>query len=993
MDLEEERRRRRNNRSSSSNNSSSNNNSSSSSSKRSIWIGEGKKKIGDYTRVYKTGDLCRYLSDGNLEYLGRIDHQVKIRGFRIELGEIEAVLNQHPLIRECIVIAREGEEQQGGGGARLVAYIVVTKKEDDDSLPSSVVSSEEGVSSGTTSTKRLREFVKEKLPEYMIPSAFVTLERLPLTPNGKVDRKALPAPDQRPEDLSSYVAPTTPIQQHLVEIWRQLLGLQQVGIHDNFFELGGHSLLATQLVSRIRAVEGVEIPLKVVFESPTIAAIADLVEREGEQQWTDDKIGRERDYSTSSSSVVVVDVLVVDRSHQKNENDVMNGVLPLSFAQKRLWFLDQFEPGSSTYNIPTSISLDGVKVHGDDCQALEESFVEVINRHEVLRTTFVSSQTTMMEGEPRLVIREWIPFVLSLIDLRGLLIDVVVGGGSGSEEDDSIVMGISDGGRVLFDLANEEVRRPFDLTNGPVIRASVVSLWWSNNNPDEEEDDGRQEYDVVLLLNMHHIASDGWSMRIFIKEMQIFYSYFSCCCSNNINNRTDKDEKDDSSRRLVVEDEVMSDLAIQYADFGYWQQQWLQGEVLSGEVKYWKEKLMSQDGELVPALQLPTDHPRPAIQTFDGGKSKRLELSSSVCRGLQELCQGGENNVTLFMALLAAFEILLYAYSGGQECFAIGSPIANRNRMEIEGLIGFFVNTLVLKSDVSSSTFKQQALLDGVRKTCLEAFQHQDMPFDKLVEELNPPRHLGQTPLFQVMFVLQQEHYQESVQSLAQQQSVQTSSEESAGDDNSRPAAAATPPTGGRGRSGAAGFCMENTTTKFDLTLFMSSSSVVVGGKEQLFVYGGLEYNSRLFHNNTIERMMENLETVLKSILTITSSTNIMTGEGQLQTITISDIGVLSQEERQQLLMEWNDTECEWWSEEEEEELGGGGVGWKKCTVHQLFEEQVKKTPDSIAVVFEDEQVTYRELNTRANQLAHYLAALGVGPERLVAICLEGPLK
>ncbi|MBH8575675.1 hypothetical protein I8752_22235, partial [Nostocaceae cyanobacterium CENA369] len=333
---------------------------------------EGKKNISDYTRVYKTGDLCRYLSDGNLEYLGRIDHQVKIRGFRIELGEIESVLNQHPLIRECIVIANREEgdnnnnqqQQQeasssGGGGARLVAYIVLITN--NTTTTSSNSSSENMIG---ISTKELREFVKGKLPEYMIPSAFVTLERLPLTPNGKVDRKALPAPDQRPEDLTSYVAPTTPIQHHLVEIWKQLLGLQKVGIHDNFFELGGHSLLATQLVSRIRTIEGVEIQLKYVFESPTIAVIADMVDKQQQQEIINNKNNdtiNNASSTSSSSSLIVVDVLVIDRSYTCSSGDddqqldfiiINNGIIPLSFAQKRLWFLDQFEPGSSTYNIP-----------------------------------------------------------------------------------------------------------------------------------------------------------------------------------------------------------------------------------------------------------------------------------------------------------------------------------------------------------------------------------------------------------------------------------------------------------------------------------------------------------------------------------------------------------------------------------------------------------------------------------------------------------------
>ena len=536
--------------------------------------------------------------------------------------------------------------------------------------------SEEGVS---TSTSALRQFLKEKLPEYMIPSAFVRLLRLPLTPNGKVDRKALPAPDQTRPELEGvdYVAPQTPIEHHLVEIWKELLGLERVGIHDNFFELGGHSLLATQLVSRLRAgEEGVEIPLRIVFESPTIAGIADFIEREQQQRL------RGQQALSTRSSKWVVGILGVDRSSEKS---VMMGVLPLSFAQKRLWFLDQFEPGSSAYNIPSAVGMEGIL----NVEALEESFVEIIKRHEVLRTIFVSSST--VEGEPRLLIRESVPFMVSLIDLQQLIVVVVVGGVGGgggvvkilSSEDSPAAetTTTSDGGAFTerVGLASEEARRPFDLSSGTLLRASVLQML-SNN----DEDESGQQNDRVLLFNMHHIVSDGWSIQILIKEMGIFYQYLS----------TTKTEQED--RWLVVEEDVISDLAIQYADFGYWQQQWLQGEVLSEQLKYWKEKLNHGD---IPSLQLPTDHSRPAIQTFDGGASGSLELSRSVCNQLQAVCQGGD--VTIFMTLLAAFQILLYPYSGGQEHFAIGSPIANRNRMEIEGLIGFFVNTLVLKSDVS----------------------------------------------------------------------------------------------------------------------------------------------------------------------------------------------------------------------------------------------------------------------------------------------------
>ena len=405
-------------------------------------------------KLYKTGDLVRRLSNGDIEYLGRTDAQVKIRGFRIELGEVESVLAQHPAVKETVVLAWEDVEnpkskpctepsrsiQNLKWEPRLVAYVVSPNEQ-------------------ACSTGELRSFLKQQLPEYMIPSAFVLLDALPLSPNGKVDRKALPAPDQsRPEPEESYVAPRTPVEEMLAEIWAEVLKLDKVGIDDNFFELGGHSLLATQLISRLHAAFKVEIPLRALFENPTVAGLAERVEE-----------GYRKD-----QRLAVRPMLPISR-----EKD-----LPLSFAQERLWFLDQYEPNSSVYNIPSALRLRGSLNIG----ALEQSLNEIIRRHESLRTTF-----SMMDGEAVQVIAPPVEQSLAVVDLR----DHPEGGREAEARR----------------LASEEARQVFDLAKGPLFRSKLVRLG---------------EQDHVLLLTMHHIVSDGWSMGVLHRELSVLYEAFSC---------------------------------------------------------------------------------------------------------------------------------------------------------------------------------------------------------------------------------------------------------------------------------------------------------------------------------------------------------------------------------------------------------------------------------------------------------------------------------
>jgi amino acid adenylation domain-containing protein len=522
--------------------------------------------------------------------------------------------------------------------------------------------------------------------------------------------------------------------------------------------------------------------------------------------------------------------------------------LCLSFAQQRLWFLDQYEPGSAVYNVSRAVRLKGCL----DIDALERGFNEIVRRHEALRTSFL-----MIEGEAVQVIAPSQSLSLAVLDLSD---------GLETEREDEARR-----------LAREEARRrSFDLSRGPLVRATVIRL---------------SADDHVLVLTMHHIVSDGWSMGVLYHELSVLYGAFT----HN-------------------QPSPLSELPIQYADYAVWQRQWLKGEVLESQLSYWKKQLEGIPG----VLHLPTDHPRPAVQSYRG-KRQSIELSKELTQGVKDLSR--KEGVTLFMTLLAAFQTLIYCYTG-QKDIVVGSPIANRNRAEIEGLIGFFVNTLVLRTNFSGDpTFKE--LLGQVRETALGAYAHQDLPFEKLVEELKPERSLSHSPLFQLMFVLQNA------------------------------------PAGHRELSGLelSPVRLENNTTKFDLSLSLSEQSNRIKGS--------LEYSTDLFDEATIIRMIGHLQTLLEGI--------VANPNGR-----VSELPVLTEAEKHQLLTEWNDTKRDYPQD--------------KC-IHELFEAQVEKSPNAVAVTFEEDRFTYRELNGRANQLARYLQKLGVGPETLVAICMERSLE
>ncbi|MEH2306734.1 amino acid adenylation domain-containing protein [Nostoc sp.] len=582
------------------------------------------------SRLYKTGDLAQYLPDGNIDFLGRIDDLVKIRGFRVELGEVEAVLSKHPQINQAVAKVH-------GESARekyLVAYFVPIVGE-------------------TITVEQLRTFLTEQLPDYMIPSAFVEMESFPLTPNGKVNRRALPEPTtSRPELGQTFVEPRTPAEEILAGIWRDVLGLEEVGIYDNFFDLGGHSLLATQVIALTRKAFGIELPLLSLFESPAIAPLAQKI---------------------ATAKAPDHQELALKSFPSQNEP------IPISLTQLELWFFDQFYPGNSIYNLPLVYRITGALNE----KALEESLREIIWRHETLRSTFQVKNGQVVYA----VINEPI-FDFSVIDLRHL---------PETEREAQAAQ-----------QAEQEIKHPFDLARGPLLRSKLWRL-------DE------QEYLFVAVT--HHIVADGWSFSVLTQELAKVYEAF---CEGKPS--------------------PLTELPIKYTDFAQWQRQWLQGEVLESQLQFWKKHL----GTSPPILKLPTDHPRPPARTFKSA-GQSVVLSKKLTDALKVLSQ--QEGVTLFMTLLAAFQTLLFSYTR-QEEIIVSSALANRTRVETEGLIGFFVNLLPFCTNLGGNpSFRE--LLGRVREVALGVYAHQEMPLIKLIEELQPVRDPSYTLINQVMFVFQ----------------------------------------------------------------------------------------------------------------------------------------------------------------------------------------------------------------------------------------------
>ncbi|HLP57610.1 MAG TPA: amino acid adenylation domain-containing protein, partial [Candidatus Deferrimicrobium sp.] len=765
-------------------------------------------------KLYKTGDLARWLPDGNIEFLGRIDQQVKVRGFRIELGEIESCLALYPAIKEAVVTAREHEN----GGAYLCAYVISQTPEHP-------------------TVSQLREFLAKRLPDYMIPAYFIQLIDIPLTPNGKIDKKALPEPDYTFIDTGvEYVPPFSSTEKKLALIWQSLLAIKRIGVMDDFFQLGGDSILVNRCIARIREEFHAELPLRKFFEHPFIKALAEEIEKQ------------ERRVSSIKSAERV-------------------GEIPLSFAQERLWFLQELDAGNAAYFVPRVIRMKGKL----EVSLIERTFTEIIRRHEILRTVFPTS-----DGQPVQRIQPPYAFKIAVLDWTRI------------EEMEQE--------RHVSHFLNAEGRRSFDFEKGPLLRVTILKL---------------KEEEHLFVLTEHHLVHDGWTQGVLLNEfIRIFTAY------------SQEREHD------------LPGLPIQYADYAIWQRNYLKGEVLAWHLNYWLEKLSG----LPPVFDLPADRPRPPFISGQGG----LEidhLPDSYASRLKEFSR--QNGSTLFMTMLAVFKILLYRYTGvGDLC--VGTGIANRRYKEMEGMLGMVINTLPLRTHVVGEiSFKQ--CLNRVKETCLEAYQHEDTPFGKIVEVMQPVRSLGYSPIFQVMFTFMD-----------------------------------TPAEGLR----LPGLELEllpghNRSAKFDINIVVvpppEHESSENGGNGEMLVEW--EYNTDIFDSPTVTRMISHYQRLLDAALE-KPGTN------------IAILSMLSDAEVKRVLYEFNDTETAYPREK---------------TIHRLFAEQAARTPDNIAVfghghasttrTKEEEKsgihFTYKELNGQSDRLAGLLTEKGVQADNIVAVMME----
>jgi amino acid adenylation domain-containing protein len=744
-------------------------------------------------RLFKTGDVARLLPDGNIEFLGRLDHQIKLRGHRIELGEIEATLGRHPQVQHAAVEVREDQD----GDQRLVGYLVLHKNGDPP-----------------TSVPDIRAFLQQHLPGYMVPSAWKFLEEFPLTPNRKINRQALPPPDTADPAVQDDQPPATALQCRLAEIWCATLAVSSIGIRDNFFELGGHSLLAMRAVLRIRDQLGLDVSIATFFENPTIAQLAAAL-----------------DDATALPPHIPLTPLPHDQPQ------------PLSFAQRRLWFVCECDSEPAIYNLPVRIDLHGQLITAH----LQQALGQLVERHAALRTNF-----QIVAGAPAQVVAPQRMLELSTTDLSAIP----------EPQRDA----------RLLSVIQDEARRPFDLRNDPLFRARLLTLSARHH---------------VLLLNMHHIVSDGWSIGILLDSMAVIYRGL---CQGNA--------------------APLPAMPIQYVDYARWQRQWLQGEVLAKLLDYWKQSL---DG--APAcLELPTDRPRPAQQSYRGACIE-VAFSSELCSRLDMLRR--RHGLTLYMSLLAGYALLLHRHSG-QNDLVIGSPASGRARIETEPLVGFLVNMLAVRIAVNPAETVSE-FLASVKRTAIEAYSHQDLPFETLVEEIKPLRNLAHAPIYQVAMVLE--------------------------------------------NSPITPVCLPNLslswqevhtgTAQLDLTLSLRQAGSQISGT--------LEYNTDLFDVQTIGQMIEHYRVLLEGLADAPQ-----TPVGQLPMLTLA--------ERQLLLHEWNDTRRPYPA--------------NRC-VHELFQEQARRSPDAIALICGDIQLTYGQLDARADQLSQYLLERGVGRDSLVAIFMD----
>ncbi|KRB78918.1 non-ribosomal peptide synthetase [Noviherbaspirillum sp. Root189] len=743
------------------------------------------------SRMYRTGDLARFTRDGYIEYLGRNDFQVKIRGFRIELGEIETALARHPQVGQAIVVARELD----AGDQRLIAYFTCQSCEVSE-----------------PDANALRTYLTERLPEYMVPSAYVALPGLPLTPNGKLDREALPEPLPHDYAIRDYEEPQGDLEIAVGRIWAEVLKCGQIGRNDNFFDLGGHSLLGVRVVSRINRDLDVAVGISELFTHPVLSAFASAVQRAGR------------------SDLPPITPVVRD------------GQLALSYAQQRLWFLTQINGASEAYHMPIGLRLIGKL----DRDALRKACNRLLERHESLRTTFY-----VVDGIPAQRIHpETMAFTMQEHDLDGA---------DRAEEQ-------------LADLLDEAASTPFDLERGPLVRGSLIGL-------------GAEEH--VLMITMHHIVSDGWSLGVLTNELSTLYKAYS-------NGRPDP----------------LPPLAIQYPDYAAWQRRCVSSETLESQAAYWRDTLADAPSELT----LPTDRPRPLVQDYAGGLAD-LVLDTELTAGIKDLSK--RHGTTLFVTLMTAWAATLSRLAG-QQTVVIGTPVAHRSRTELEPLIGFFLNTVAIRVDFSDTQTVAEAL-SAVKGRAVAAQANQDLPFEQVVDIVNPPRSTARSPLYQVSFTWQNND---------------------------------------EGELDLPGLAVEGVgtnylTSKHDLSLYLSEA-----GDE---IVGSLEYATALFDRETVDRYCIYLRKVLEAMV-----------EDDRRSIAM--LPLLDESERYRQLVEWNATQVEYPN---------------RFCVHELIEARAESCPHAIALVHEGAELSYAELNARANQLARHLRKKGVEPDTRVALCMS----
>ncbi|MCB9419967.1 MAG: amino acid adenylation domain-containing protein [Ardenticatenaceae bacterium] len=755
-------------------------------------------------RLYRSGDLARRLPDSSIEFIGRHDFQVKIRGFRVELGEIESVLGQHTAVSQNVVLLREDQP----GQKQLVAYVRFGDGQ-------------------SATTSELRRFMAANVPEYMIPAVFIPISAMPLTANGKIDRQALPKPSQaRPELDTSFVPPRTDTERWLAAIWRELFGLYQIGSSDNFFDLGGHSLLVMQMLARIYNARQVELQLHDIFEFTTIASLAAHIDTLTGTDWTQ---------------------AVIEPAPPMDD-------YPLSFAQERVWFIQEVDQKNIAYHFQSTMRFKGKL----DVAILQQALTEVVRRHQIFRTTFHE-----VNGRPHQKIHPPYPVALPLIDLQHLPQPVREAAAQQQIEQ-------------IF-------HHHFDVGQLPLVKFSLLKL-----NPEEH----------ILTHLEHHLVHDGWSFNVFLNDLFTLYRALAAGQKANL-----------------------PDLPIQFADFAYWQRRWLADGVGDQQLAYWKKQLTGAP----TLLTLPTDRPRPAVQTFNG-RVERIDLPADFSRNVQAFMR--QEGVTLFIGMMAAFAVLLRRYAG-QDDLCIGSGMANRRRRETESLIGMVINNVVMRHNLSGNpTFRQ--LLEQVRQTTLEAYKHQDVPFDKVVEAVQPERALSYNPLFQAAFSF---HH------------------------------APLPEIELPGLEVELTEGVSNHSAKFDLNVIVVPRSEMRLGqmadthKDRMTLVW--EYNTDLFDRTTMDRMLNHYLTLL---------TAVMKNPEQR----IDEVTFLSEAEEQQLLLDWNDTAVNF-----------GDTAF----VQNLVAKQVQDQGEKPAVSTPRASLTYQQLDQCANQLAHYLIDKGIGPDTAVATC------